>query len=60
MELTDSNLLRHQCFIDGAWVSSDSGATIDVTNPADGAVLGAVPAMGPAETRISVMAIHSP
>ena len=63
MELTDSNLLRHQCFIDGAWgfidgawVSSDSGATIEVTNPADGAVLGAVPAMGPAETRRAIEA----
>ena len=56
MELTDSNLLRHQCYIDGAWVSSDSGATIEVTNPADGAVLGAVPAMGPAETRRAIEA----
>ena len=56
MELTDSSLLRHQCYIDGAWVDSDQGATIAVTNPADGAVIGTVPAMGPAETRRAIEA----
>ena len=33
-------LLREQCYIDGQWVGADSGETIDVTNPATGAVLG--------------------
>ncbi len=56
MELTDSSLLHHQCYIDGAWVSADQGATFDVTNPADGAILGTVPAMGPAETRRAIEA----
>ena len=56
MELTDSSLLRHQCYIDGAWVDSDQGATIAVTNPADGSHIGTVPAMGPAETRRAIEA----
>ena len=56
MELTDNSLLRHQCYIDGAWVDSDQGDTIAVTNPADGAHLGTVPAMGPAETRRAIEA----
>ena len=56
MELTDKRLLRHQCYIDGAWVEADSGDTITVTNPADGSDIGTVPAMGPAETRRAIEA----
>ncbi len=56
MELTDSSLLRHQCYINGAWVEADSGDTISVTNPADGSLIGTVPAMGPAETRRAIEA----
>jgi succinate-semialdehyde dehydrogenase/glutarate-semialdehyde dehydrogenase len=43
--------LREQAgFVDGRWIGADSGATLDVTCPADGTVLGVVPNMGAAET----------
>ena len=31
-------------FIDGSWVDAQSGLTFEVTNPATGEVLGALPA----------------
>lgn len=53
--MTDFDLgLREQGFIDGAWVSAESGATFAVNNPATGAVLGQVPDMGAAETRRAI------
>ena len=46
MQLNDPTLFRQQCYIDGAWCDADSGETIDVRNPADGATLGTIPRMG--------------
>lgn len=48
--------LREANLIDGAWVPADGGATIDVTNPATGAVIGTVPKAGAAETRRAIEA----
>jgi len=50
VSLTDSALFRQSCYINGAWVSARSGATIDVDNPATLAVIGTVPKLGAAET----------
>jgi len=49
----DSNL------IGGDWVGADSGKTIAVTNPATGAVIGAVPNCGAAETRRAIAAAQT-
>lgn len=54
-----SPLLREQCYIDGAWVDADSGATIDVTNPATGELLGTVPECGATETRRTIEAAEA-
>ncbi|MBW7911898.1 MAG: NAD-dependent succinate-semialdehyde dehydrogenase [Alphaproteobacteria bacterium] len=43
-------------YIDGQWVPADSGKTIEVTNPATGEILGAVPNMGADETRRAIAA----
>ena len=40
--LNDDRLFRQQCYIDGAWVDADSGATFPVNNPATDEVLGTV------------------
>jgi succinate-semialdehyde dehydrogenase / glutarate-semialdehyde dehydrogenase len=56
MKLKDSTLLRQQCFIDGAWVAADNGATLDVSNPATAQKLGSIPNMGAAETRRAIAA----
>ncbi|AHM03024.1 Succinate-semialdehyde dehydrogenase (NADP+) [Roseibacterium elongatum DSM 19469] len=42
--------MREANFVGGAWVAADSGATIEVTNPATDEVIGTVPASGEAET----------
>jgi succinate-semialdehyde dehydrogenase/glutarate-semialdehyde dehydrogenase len=57
--MTISPLLRESCYIGGAWVAADSGATIDVTNPATGATLGTVPNCGEAETRRAIEAANA-
>jgi succinate-semialdehyde dehydrogenase/glutarate-semialdehyde dehydrogenase len=54
--LKDPSLLRHQAYLAGAWSAADDGRTIDVLNPANGLVVGTVPAMGAAETRRAIEA----
>src|SRR5579871_2798438 len=56
MQLKDQKLFRQQCYIDGAWVGADSGATIPVKDPASGETLGTVPKMGAEETRRAIEA----
>ncbi len=55
-QLSDPKLFREQCYIDGRWADADSGAVIEVTNPATGEVLGTIPRMGTAETRRAIEA----
>ena len=59
MKLQDSSLFRQQCYIDGAWVDADAGATVDVTNPATGETIGTVPRMGADETRRAIEAANA-
>jgi len=56
VKLKDPTLLRELCFIDGSWSAADSGATLDVTNPATLKKLGSIPNMGAAETRRAIAA----
>jgi succinate-semialdehyde dehydrogenase/glutarate-semialdehyde dehydrogenase len=56
VKLKDNKLFRQQCYIDGAWVDADRKQSIDVTNPADNAVIGTVPKLGAAETRRAIEA----
>jgi succinate-semialdehyde dehydrogenase/glutarate-semialdehyde dehydrogenase len=56
LNLKDPGLLRQQAYIAGAWVNADSAATVAVTNPANGAVLGTVPMCGTAETERAIRA----
>jgi len=56
--LTDENLLREKCFINGEWVNSETGDVIEVTNKASGEIIGVVPKMGKAETRRAIEAAN--
>ncbi len=56
LQLKDKKLFRQQGYVNGAWVDADSKATVNVTNPADGSVIGTIPKMGAAETRRAVEA----
>ena len=50
LPLHDSDLFRQQALIGGRWCDAESGATIEVNNPATGEILGTVPRMGANET----------
>ncbi|HYM30296.1 MAG TPA: NADP-dependent succinate-semialdehyde dehydrogenase [Candidatus Cybelea sp.] len=54
LSLRDPKLFRQQCYIGGAWVGAGNKATIEVTNPASGEVLGTVPKLGAEETRRAI------
>ncbi|QDF67244.1 NADP-dependent succinate-semialdehyde dehydrogenase [Shewanella sp. SNU WT4] len=54
MKLNHQALFHQQCYINGQWRDSDTGATITVTNPATNEVLGTVPNMGLWETRAAI------
>ncbi len=58
LKLNRPDLFRQQCYINGKWCDADSGATIDVTNPATGEVLGTIPKMGAEETRRAIEAAN--
>jgi succinate-semialdehyde dehydrogenase/glutarate-semialdehyde dehydrogenase len=58
LQLADPGLLRQANYIDGQWVGADNGATIAVRNPANGELVGEVPALGEAETRRAIEAAH--
>ncbi len=49
--MANPEFLRQQCYVNGEWIDADDGATFEVTNPADGSVLGSVPRLGAGETR---------
>ncbi|MCP3708326.1 NADP-dependent succinate-semialdehyde dehydrogenase [Paraburkholderia sp. CNPSo 3274] len=59
MNLKDASLLQHNAFINGEWQGAEDGATLEVKNPATGAVIGTVPRMGAAETRRAIAAANA-
>ena len=59
VQLKDPKLFRQQGYINGAWLDADSKATVNVTNPANGAVIGTIPKMGAAETRRAIEAANA-
>jgi succinate-semialdehyde dehydrogenase/glutarate-semialdehyde dehydrogenase len=55
--MTDyTHFIRAQNYIDGRWVDATGGATIDVTNPADGSLITSVPSLGADQTRQAIAA----
>ncbi len=48
--------MREANLVAGEWIGADDGATVDVTNPADGSVIGTVPGSGRAETERAIAA----
>lgn len=56
LPLKNPDMLRQQCYVDGLWCDADSGQSVNVTNPATGAVIGSVPKMGAGEARRAIEA----
>jgi succinate-semialdehyde dehydrogenase/glutarate-semialdehyde dehydrogenase len=54
LTLRNSALFIQKAFIDGEWTGAASGATMEVDNPATGAVIGTIPDCGEAETQAAV------
>ena len=54
LKLAKSKLIQDACLIDGEWRKSASGEGIDVTNPADGSVVGRVPSLSEAEVEDAI------
>lgn len=57
MDLSD--LMKQANLIDGTWCAADTGATIDVTDPSNGQVIGTVPNAGADETHRAIAAAHA-
>ncbi len=57
LKLKDPTLLRQQCLIGGEWIGGE--ATIEVHNPATGALLASVPKLGSQETRAAIEAANA-
>ena len=58
MNLKRPELFRQQCYVDGQWIIASSGKSIDVTNPADGTVLGTVPSLSGPDVRQAIEAAN--
>ncbi|WP_457577658.1 NAD-dependent succinate-semialdehyde dehydrogenase, partial [Desulfomarina sp.] len=56
LNLSDPHLLRSRCYIDGCWISADSGRTMDVHNPADLSTITTVPRCSIRETERAIEA----
>ena len=54
--LRDPGLFMEQAFVGGEWIDATGGATLAVDNPADGSLVGQVPACGTSETRRAIEA----
>lgn len=52
-------LMKQANLIDGTWCAADTGATIDVTDPSNGQVIGTVPNAGADETHRAIAAAHA-
>lgn len=58
--LSDSDLLKDEAFIGGRWLAQAStGATLNVTDPADGSVIANVPSCGTVETKAAIEAANA-
>ncbi|MEA4854830.1 NAD-dependent succinate-semialdehyde dehydrogenase [Solidesulfovibrio sp.] len=49
MRLSNTELFREACLVNGQWVQAGGGETMAVTNPADGSLVGRVPQVDEAE-----------
>jgi succinate-semialdehyde dehydrogenase/glutarate-semialdehyde dehydrogenase len=59
LDLNHPELFRQQAHVGGDWIDADSGATLAVVNPADGAWLGGVPDLGRRETARAILAAQA-
>ena len=54
MELNKKSLFKQKCFINGEWLGSSSGETLEVNNPASMEIIGNVPKCSVTETKKAI------
>ena len=54
MNLKDPSLLRQAALVGENWIEADPKNAIEVNNPATGEIIGRVPKLGAAETRVAI------
>ena len=54
MELNNKSLFKQKCFINGEWLESSSGETLEVNNPASLEIIGNVPKCSITETKKAI------
>jgi succinate-semialdehyde dehydrogenase/glutarate-semialdehyde dehydrogenase len=59
LNLNDQSLIATNAYINGEWVTADSGETLAVINPANGETIAEVAKCGTAETRRAIEAAFS-
>jgi succinate-semialdehyde dehydrogenase/glutarate-semialdehyde dehydrogenase len=59
IQISDQGLIKTQAYINGLWIDADSGATLAVTNPANGEVIAEVAKCSTAETRRGIEAAEA-
>lgn len=52
--LSNPNLFRQACYINGEWTEASSRKTFDIVNPFNNQILGKVPECGQAETKYAI------
>jgi succinate-semialdehyde dehydrogenase / glutarate-semialdehyde dehydrogenase len=57
--LRDPSLFVERAYVGGEWIDAAGGSRIDVVDPATGASIGTVPALGAAETRQAIAAAEA-
>ena len=58
LPLANPELLKHQCFIRDGWHAASDEATIDVSNPFSGDIIGTVPSLTTDDVNDAVAASH--
>ncbi|MHA1177950.1 NAD-dependent succinate-semialdehyde dehydrogenase [Psychrobacter faecalis] len=58
LQLSNPDLLKQQCFIKDGWHDASDAATIDVSNPFNGEIIGNVPSLTTDDVNDAVAASH--
>ena len=58
LPLSNPDLLKQQCFIKDGWHGASDDATIDVSNPFNGEIIGSVPSLTTDDVNDAVAASH--
>jgi succinate-semialdehyde dehydrogenase/glutarate-semialdehyde dehydrogenase len=59
MDISNKELLKDKCYVNGSWITSNSKEVIEVNNPATLKIIGSVPKCGTQETKLAIEAANN-